>query len=143
MIYKACFQKSTICAEWIAMNCNYCHNVDVTSWRCDVTYVHGGRMFSDINNLWLTIIFFTFSISDISDDHGNEDVRISNPHEHVVYEQVKRFQIWKGCKKILFYFSRKSFHMTFVIVNIFLCITSLLMITVQCASIRTQLQWWN
>ena len=28
-----CFQKSTNCAKWIAMNCNYCHNVNVTLWR--------------------------------------------------------------------------------------------------------------
>ena len=30
MIYKATFQKSTICADWIAMNCNY-----VTLW-CNI-----------------------------------------------------------------------------------------------------------
>ena len=45
VIYKTCFQKSTICAEWIGMNCNY---RDATShtWR---------QVFADINNLWLTI----------------------------------------------------------------------------------------
>ena len=32
VINKVCFQKLSICAEWIAMNCNYRHNVDVTSW---------------------------------------------------------------------------------------------------------------
>ena len=42
VIHKAYFQKSTICAEWIAMNCNYRHNVDVTSWSCDVTFMETG-----------------------------------------------------------------------------------------------------
>ena len=42
VIYNACFQKSTICAEWIAMNCHYRHNVDVTLWCCDVTYMETG-----------------------------------------------------------------------------------------------------
>ena len=36
VIYKTCFQKSTIYAEWITMNWNYHHNVDVALWCCDI-----------------------------------------------------------------------------------------------------------
>ena len=47
MFYKACFQKSTICAEWIAMNCN---------WHREVVTSHAWRwVFADTNNLWLTV----------------------------------------------------------------------------------------
>ena len=44
------FQKLTICTEWIAMNCNYRHNVDVTSWRYEIVMSHTWRRgFADTN----------------------------------------------------------------------------------------------
>ena len=58
--YKACFQKSTTCAEWITLNCNCNRNADVTSWCCDVTW---RQVFADTNNLWLTV----YSINSSSD----------------------------------------------------------------------------
>ena len=56
VIYEACFQKLTICAEWIARNCNYRNNVDMTLWHSDVTYTWR-QVFADTNNLWLTVYF--------------------------------------------------------------------------------------
>ena len=52
-MYKACFQKSTICAQWIAIN------VDMTSWRCDITwrlvFVNMEKDVTNTSNLWLTV----------------------------------------------------------------------------------------
>ena len=42
---------------------------------------------------------FTFAVSDVSDDYSNKHVGVSDPHEHVVYEQVERPEIRKRCKK--------------------------------------------
>ena len=45
----------------------------------------------------------TFAVSDVSDDYSNKHVGVSNPHEHVVDEQVERPEIserYKRCMEI-------------------------------------------
>ena len=54
VIYKACFQKSTICTEWITMNCNYRHNDDVLLWRL---MSHTNLVFANTNNSLINRIF--------------------------------------------------------------------------------------
>ena len=51
-----------------------------------------------VQNLVHVCKTITFAVSDVSDDNSNKHVGVSNPHEHVVDEQVERPKISERCK---------------------------------------------
>ena len=76
-------------------------NVKISPQHIDGSMTFSFNLINLVQNLVHVCKMITLAVSDVSHDYSNKHIRVSNPHEHVVDEQVERPEISKRCKRCI------------------------------------------